>query len=146
MNPTTKEFLRNAAVDALARGNDESAFEILSILQATPPTLSITATPALLPARLKVSAQHCHSIESFMRIVRMDFLPYLKQNGRNSFKSVELRRWIQCNENIDLTEADWEPLAQDNPRWKKTLSSVLHQLKKAGILGGEQNCQSYVIL
>jgi len=146
MNPTTKEFLRNAAVDALAKGNDESAFEILSILQTNPASLSITATPALLPARVKISAQKGHSIEFFTRIVRMHFLPYLKENGRISFRSVELRTWIECNQNIQLNEADWEPLAHNHLRWKKTLSSALNQLKKMGILGGEQNCQSYVIL
>jgi len=145
MNHTTKEFLRSAVVDALTKGNDESALEILSILQTNQPTLSITTVPAL-PAKLNVTAKTSHSVESLTRIVRLEFLPYLQQNGRTSFKSVELRRWIQCNVNINLTQADWELLANGRPRWKKTISAVLAELKKTGILGGKQNCQSYAIL
>lgn len=144
MNATTKALLRNAVIEAVNNQEDAAAIELLGIL-AGAASINKSASPPLLLMSSKIIDGPARTYHYWIKFIRESFLPFIVDNGRSSFTSIELLSWIANNSNIQMTTGDVQARADGNPVWRNIVSDALRSLKDQGIIRAERGGKTYLI-
>lgn len=144
MNTTTKALIRNAVIEAVNKEDDTAAMELIGIL-AGDPHISKPASPPLLVESPQVIDGPARTYHYWSRFIRESFIPFIVNNGRSGFTSVELLSWIENSSSIQMTTGDIEQRADGNPYWRSIVSDALKSLKDQGVIKAEKGSKTYLI-
>ena len=142
MNTETVALLRAAAIQALQNQNDDSAFELVSLIDTKG-----TAAKAL-PAAPQggVPNMPAHDYSYWMQLIRQHFIPFITGNGRLRFTSTELYSWLEHSSEVVLSRGDLDHHKGGRSVWKHAVSSALGHLKSQGVLHGESFSKVYTVM
>jgi len=143
MNPTTVDFLREAAIQALRNKQDASAQELLTLIKIAPPP-DLKALPSKSQGTIISGPEHGSNF--WENYIRQNFIPFMIDNGRHGFTSFELNDWLSNRADIELTAGDVQTLSEGKPVWKKRVSKALSLLKIQGVLQAEDHGKTYQIV
>lgn len=139
MDTIAKTHLRDAVIKALANQEDAAAMQLLGFLVGNEPI----SQPALPPQRIiNGTARGYHY---WSKVIRDSFIPFIVDNGRFGFTSIELLEWIENNSNIQMTTGDIETRTDGTPHWRGIVSDALRSLKHQGIIEAEKGSKTYQI-
>ena len=140
MNPTTLELLRNAAIEALQNKNDESAAELLSLMELPmQPTLpaatstqlvTVQASPLEFPALPE--SNEGRDYHFWVKAIHDCFLPTLAQEGKTDFTTPQLFSWVDFV-GFPLTTGD-QQMVGSRPYWKCRVGSALDYLCEQNVI------------
>ena len=140
MNPTTLELLRNAAIEALQNKNDESAAELLSLMElpmqptlpaaTAPPLVTVEATPIQFPALPE--SNEGRDYHFWMKAIRDCYLPTLEQEGQTEFTTPQLFSWVDFV-GFPLTTGDMQ-MVGNRPYWKCRAGTALGHLCNSNVI------------
>lgn len=135
MEPTTQEYLRKAAIEALSAKADTAALELLAMLHGRPTQATTPqAVQALPAARGAVVDGPAHDYHYWAQFIRENFIPFMTGNGRLRFTSHEVFAWIENCSQIELTTGDVEQYNNGGLVWRNIASNALTSLKRQGIV------------
>ena len=143
MNPTTVDFLREAAIQALRNKQDASAQELLTLIKVAPPP-QLKALPS--KSQKTVIEGPAHDYSFWVNCIRQEFIPFMIENGLCTFTSYKLTSWLSNQPSIELTAGDIEVISEDKPVWRKRVSKALSSLKSLGVLQAEDHGKTYKIV
>ena len=145
MNTKTVALLRAAAIQALQDQNDESAFELVSLIDCKQPPQA--AQPALPEVTLGSSVPNApaHDYNYWVQFIRQEFIPFITGNGRLRFTSNELLAWMENSTMVVLNRGDLDHHKSGRAVWKHAVSSALGALKSQGVLTGEAYGKIYTV-
>ena len=140
MNPTTIELLRNAAIEALQNKQDESAAELLSLMElpsqpqlvATPSNqlLTIEEPKLVIPPLPKTDEPRDYHF--WRQAINDCYLPALKQEEKTEFTTPQLFSWIDYV-GFPLTAGDLQ-MSGNRPYWKGRVGAALDRLCDAQVI------------
>ena len=145
MNDTTKAFLRDAVLEALAVCADSSALELLALLNGSQVSSVAPSPVAVLPAAREVTDGPARDYHYWTRFIRENFIPFMTGNGRLRFTSHELLTWLENCNALRLTAGDIEPHATGRETWRNTVSAALAHLKRQGAINAPAFSKDYLI-
>jgi hypothetical protein len=137
METTTKDFLRQAAIQALQNQEDVAASELLAILSPEPkhqPSKPIQ--PVLLPSKEVIDGP-ARDYHFWMQFIRENFIPFLSGNGRARFTSNEVFTWVENCQLLQLTTGDLHTHQDGTLTWRSRAGKGLSELKKQGVVSGQ---------
>ena len=142
MNPTTTEYLRAATIQALQNKQDDTAIELLSLMD-----LKVSDAVKALPGttELTIVDGPSHDYHYWVRFIREQFIPFMTANGRLRFTSHELMTWLENFQGLQLTAGDIEEHSSGKPVWRNTVSNALGVLKQQGLLNAPPFGKEYEI-
>lgn len=143
MNPTTVDLLREAAIQALRNKQDASAHELLTLIKVAPPP-QLKALPSESQASLVNGIDHDSTF--WAGYIRQNFFPFMAENGRTTFSSIELNAWLSIRSDIEFTDSDTQVDSENKPQWRKRVSKSLARLKSQGLLKAKDHGKTYEIL
>lgn len=140
MNPTTLELLRNAAIEALQNKNDESAAELLSLMElpsqpalpaaCAPQLVTLEAEPLQLPPLPE--SDEGRDYHFWTKAIRDFYLPTLAREGKTDFTTPQLFSWVDFV-GFPLTTGDLQ-MVGSRPYWKCRVGSALDCLCSNNII------------
>jgi hypothetical protein len=137
MEPTTRDYLRKAAVEALAAKDDASALELIGLLQGRLATLPSHQTQLALPSVHASSEGPAHSQHYWAQFMRENFIPYMAEHGRGRFTSNELFSWLENRCTELFTTGDVKEYSRGGATWRTIASNALTALKQQGVVSAE---------
>ena len=137
METTTKAFLRQAAIHALQSQEDTAASELLSLMSSQskhspPPPIQ----QALLPSAEIIDGP-ARDYHFWVRFIRDNFIPFLRENGRDRFTSNDLFTWIENCPHLQLTTGDTHAHQDGTLVWRGRAGKGLSEIKKQGVVIGK---------
>ena len=140
MNPTTLELLRNAAIEALQNKNDESAAELLSLMELpNQPALPaparaelVTVEPGPMAFPALPESNEGRDYHFWVQAIRDCYLPTLKQEGKTIFTTPQLFSWVDYV-GFPLTTGDLQ-MVGSRPYWKCRAGSALDHLCNSNVI------------
>lgn len=146
MNPTTKSLLRNAILEAVKAEQDDSALELLSLLNGVSQPSNPKAPVLALPAVRNVVDGPAHDYHYWVSFIRENFIPFMSANGRLRFTSHELLTWLENVPQLTLTSGDVEQHSSGREVWRNSVSAALATLKQRGMLKAPAFSKDYEIM
>ena len=134
MNPTTLELLRNAAIEALQNKNDESAAELLSLMEL-PLQPQLVAAPSNQLVKIEdpeivfpalPASNEGRDYHFWTKTIHDCYLPALRQEEKTEFTTPQLFTWMDFV-GFPLTTGDLR-MVGNRPYWKGRVGAALDQL------------------
>ena len=145
MNPRTLALLRAAAIQALQDQDDDSAAELVSLIDSKQsPQAVAPALPEGIPQESVPNAP-AHDYNYWVQFIRQHFIPFITGNGRLRFTSGELLAWMENSPLLVLNRGDLDRHKSGRTVWKHSVSSALGALKSQGVLTGEAYGKIYTV-
>ena len=145
MNTKTLALLRAAAIQALQDQDDDSAAELVSLIDSKqPPQAAQPALPEATPGNSVPNAP-AHDYNYWVQFIRQEFIPFITGNGRLRFTSTELLVWMENSTTVVLNRGDLDRHKNGRAVWKHSVSSALGALKSQGVLRGESYGKVYTV-
>lgn len=150
MNPGTQQYLRAAVIDALKHEDDQTAAELMSLLNGEsvqPPSLQPQQPPVLraLPAAPTLVDGPPHDTSFWAQLIRELFIPFLLDNGRYKFTSREALTYLENLSQVDWTTGDMEFYTDGRHVWRERAGRGLASLKEMGIVDGRPGGRQFSV-
>ena len=138
LNPTTIEWLRATAIQALEKGDVPAAVELLSLMNTgtVPPVTPQPqeATPQPQEVTHTITEGSAHTPEYWRNYICQKYIPLLKEMRRVRFTSYQLLGWLERREDLPWTTGDKEKDSRNRDVWRGYVSCAIGGLKDEGII------------
>ena len=156
LNPTTIEWIRAAAIQAVQKEDVPAAVQLLSLIntgtvppvtpqpqEATPQPQEVTPQPQEVTHTITEGSAHTH--EYWSNYICQKYFPHLKEMRRDQFTSYQLLKWLERHEDLPWTTGDKEKDSRGRDRWRSHVSYAIGSLKDQGIIKGPPCSKEYEI-
>lgn len=142
MEPSTHDYLRKAATEALASKDDAAALQLIGLLCGGKQVNKPQQTELAIASTGKPIEGTAHSSYFWAQVIRESFLPKIKADGRNEFTSNEVFTWLESKWNGNFNSED---LAKhdDTITWRARASYSFTILKREKLIWSELHKRTY---
>lgn len=142
MEPSTHDYLRKAATEALASKDDAAALQLIGLLCGGKEVNKPQQTELAIAFTSKPTKDTVHSSYFWAQVIRESFLPKIKADGRNEFTSNEVFTWLESTWDGKFSPGD---LAEhdDTTTWRARASYSFTILKREKLIWSELHKRTY---